>query len=93
MTGERILSIFAHPDDESILAGGTLAACAAAGVDVVLVCVTHGEQGPIAYPDLATRETLGAVRETEFFGGDVRRAAGQYSERCIARHESVNDLV
>ena len=26
-----VLAVFAHPDDESLLAGGTLAACAAAG--------------------------------------------------------------
>ena len=55
MTPERLLAVFAHPDDESLVAGGTLAACAAAGVAVRIVSVTHGEQGPIAHPDLATR--------------------------------------
>src|SRR5438093_12942707 len=61
----RIVAIFAHPDDESIVAGGTLAACAAAGVEIVIACMTRGEQGPIAHPEFATAETLGAVRETE----------------------------
>jgi LmbE family N-acetylglucosaminyl deacetylase len=61
----RLVAIFAHPDDESLLAGGTLAACTAAGLDVVLLTVTRGEQGPISHPALATRETLGAVREAE----------------------------
>jgi LmbE family N-acetylglucosaminyl deacetylase len=61
----RVLAIFAHPDDESLVAGGTLAACTAAGLDVVLLSVTRGEQGPISHPGLATRETLGAVREAE----------------------------
>ena len=65
MTSDRVLAIFAHPDDESIVAGGTLAACAATGIDTIILCVTRGEQGPIAHPDLATRETLGAVREAE----------------------------
>jgi len=63
---ERLLAIFAHPDDESIVAGGTLAACAAAGVEVVVVSATRGEQGPIADAGLATRATLGDVREGEF---------------------------
>jgi len=65
MSAGRVVGIFAHPDDESILAGGTLAACAAAGLEVVIVCLTRGEAGPIAHPDLATRQTLGAVREAE----------------------------
>ena len=65
MTPDRVLAIFAHPDDESIVAGGTLAACAAAGLDTIILCVTRGEQGPIAHTDLATRQTLGAVREAE----------------------------
>src|SRR5713101_5246819 len=66
MTGSGgIVGIFAHPDDESIVAGGTLAACAAAGYDVAILSVTRGEQGPIAHPELATQQTLGAVREAE----------------------------
>lgn len=65
MSRGRILAVFAHPDDESIVAGGTLAACAAAGWEVRLLCATRGEQGPIARPDLATRASLGAVREAE----------------------------
>lgn len=67
---ERLLAIFAHPDDETLLIGGTLAACAAAGVQTMIVCATRGEQGPIAAPGLATRKTLGAVREAE-----LRKAA------------------
>lgn len=35
--------IFAHPDDEACLVGGTLACYAARGVRVVLVCATRGE--------------------------------------------------
>jgi LmbE family N-acetylglucosaminyl deacetylase len=70
MRRERVLGIFAHPDDESLVAGGTLAACAAAGMEVALLCLTRGEQGPIADPRLVSRETLGAVRE-----GELRAAA------------------
>jgi LmbE family N-acetylglucosaminyl deacetylase len=59
------LVIGAHPDDEILIAGGTLAACAAAGLPTAVVCLTRGEQGPIADPALATRATLGAVRLRE----------------------------
>jgi N-acetyl-1-D-myo-inositol-2-amino-2-deoxy-alpha-D-glucopyranoside deacetylase len=60
-----LLVIGAHPDDEVLLAGGTLAACAAAGLQAGVVSLTRGELGPIADPALATRETLGAVRLQE----------------------------
>lgn len=59
-----VLAIFAHPDDESLLAGGTLAACAAAGRSVGLLSLTRGEAGPIATAG-TSRERLGAEREQE----------------------------
>jgi N-acetyl-1-D-myo-inositol-2-amino-2-deoxy-alpha-D-glucopyranoside deacetylase len=64
MTG-GLMVIVAHPDDEVLLAGGALAACAAAGLPTSVVCLTEGEQGPIADPRLATPPTLGAVRRRE----------------------------
>jgi len=60
-----LLVIGAHPDDEVLLAGGTLAACAAAGHETGVVCLTRGELGPISDAALATRATLGAVRLDE----------------------------
>jgi LmbE family N-acetylglucosaminyl deacetylase len=39
------VSIFAHPDDESYGAGGLMAAAAAAGNPVWVLCVTNGDQG------------------------------------------------
>jgi N-acetyl-1-D-myo-inositol-2-amino-2-deoxy-alpha-D-glucopyranoside deacetylase len=60
-----LLVIGAHPDDEVLLAGGTLAACAAAGLQAGVVSLTRGELGPIADAALATRETLGEVRLQE----------------------------
>lgn len=44
--GERLLAVFAHPDDESITCGGLLAACAARGARVTVLCLTRGEHGP-----------------------------------------------
>lgn len=43
--GQVVLAVFAHPDDESIACGGTLARLADAGARVVLMCATHGECG------------------------------------------------
>ncbi|MHA4875509.1 PIG-L deacetylase family protein, partial [Enterococcus faecium] len=40
-----LLAVFAHPDDESLRCGGTLAHYAALGAKVTLVCLTRGEAG------------------------------------------------
>lgn len=61
----RLLACFAHPDDEAFCAAGVLAASAAHGVQVRLLCATCGEEGDIRQPGLATRETLGQVRYEE----------------------------
>ena len=60
-----LLAVFAHPDDESLAMGGTLARYAHAGVEISLVCATHGEWGSISDPALASRENLAEVREDE----------------------------
>jgi N-acetyl-1-D-myo-inositol-2-amino-2-deoxy-alpha-D-glucopyranoside deacetylase len=60
-----VLGVFAHPDDEVLCAGGTLALCAAAGQAVTVVCATRGELGPIAEPALVAGASLGDVRERE----------------------------
>jgi N-acetyl-1-D-myo-inositol-2-amino-2-deoxy-alpha-D-glucopyranoside deacetylase len=65
VTGGGLLVVTAHPDDEVLIAGGVLAACAGAGAETGVVCLTRGEQGPIADSTLATHETLGDVRERE----------------------------
>jgi LmbE family N-acetylglucosaminyl deacetylase len=61
---QKIMAIFAHPDDEGAI-GGTLAAYARQGAEVTLVCTTRGEAGQISDPALATAETLGEVRQKE----------------------------
>ncbi len=42
---KKLLGIFAHPDDESIASGGTIAKYAKAGWQVDLVTATRGESG------------------------------------------------
>ncbi len=60
-----IVAVVAHPDDESLIAGGTLALAAAAGAETGVVSLTRGEHGPISDPALANEGTLGAIREQE----------------------------
>ncbi len=61
----RLLCIVAHPDDETMLCGGTLAALIARGVTVDVLCATRGEGGEMGEPPRATRQTLGQAREVE----------------------------
>ncbi|MER3515271.1 MAG: GlcNAc-PI de-N-acetylase, partial [Chloroflexota bacterium] len=64
MQTRSLLSVFAHPDDESFGVGGTLAYYAAQGHRVALGA-TRGDVGEIADPALATPQTLGDVRTAE----------------------------
>jgi LmbE family N-acetylglucosaminyl deacetylase len=63
----RLLAVFAHPDDETFCAGGTIAQKVAAGWEVMAVSATRGQAGQIRDPQAATRLTLGQVREREFY--------------------------
>lgn len=69
MTGRRMLLVHAHPDDESLNNGATIAAAVAAGVQVTLVTCTRGELGEVVADDLAhlrgDPDALGAHREGE----------------------------
>ena len=49
----RLMLVHAHPDDESITTGATMAHYAAAGAQVCLVTCTRGEQGEVIPPQLA----------------------------------------
>jgi N-acetyl-1-D-myo-inositol-2-amino-2-deoxy-alpha-D-glucopyranoside deacetylase len=77
--------ITAHPDDEVLIAGGTLAACAAAGVPTEVVCLTRGEEGPISDPVLSTRENLPEVRATELRAACSELGVGRVS--CYRRQD------
>jgi LmbE family N-acetylglucosaminyl deacetylase len=60
-----LVSFHAHPDDEAIACGGTMAKAAAAGHRVVLVTATSGECGEVADGVLDPGETLGERRQKE----------------------------
>jgi N-acetyl-1-D-myo-inositol-2-amino-2-deoxy-alpha-D-glucopyranoside deacetylase len=65
----RLLLVHAHPDDESIGTGATIARYAAEGAHVTLVTCTLGELGEVIPPDLdylaGDGDRLGAHRITE----------------------------
>ena len=62
----RLMCVLAHPDDESLGTGGTLAKYAAEGVETYLVTATRGERG--RFGDGGERpapEVVGRMREAE----------------------------
>jgi LmbE family N-acetylglucosaminyl deacetylase len=64
--GRSVLAVFAHPDDESLACGGTLARLADEGYRVIVVCATHGELG--GPDDRGPDEALGRTRASEIYG-------------------------
>lgn len=67
-----LMTVHAHPDDETIGTGGTMARAVAEGRRVVLVTCTRGEMGEIVVPGMDTRENhrrLGEIR-----AGELERA-------------------
>lgn len=82
MTSKRLAVVVAHPDDDTYACAGTVALHAEdPGFRFVLIHATSGEQGQIADPSLATRETLGRVRE------DEDRRSWEVLGRTPDRHE------
>lgn len=65
-----IVAVVAHPDDESLIAGGTLALAARAGVRAGVVSLTRGENGPISDGSRYPADALGRLR-----GAELDRAA------------------
>jgi LmbE family N-acetylglucosaminyl deacetylase len=63
-----LLTVHAHPDDETISTGGVMARYAAEGIRVVCITCTGGEHGEIVVPELDTPENharLGEIRRAE----------------------------
>ncbi len=61
----NVLSFFAHPDDETMLIGGTLAILAQQGAQVHFLCATRGEGGEVGEPPVCRHDELGMVRTAE----------------------------
>lgn len=61
----KVLVITAHPDDETMLCGGTLALLHRQGSCLHFLCATRGEGGELGEPPLCTRDQLGDIRTSE----------------------------
>jgi LmbE family N-acetylglucosaminyl deacetylase len=72
-----LCAVFAHPDDESFSAGGTLARYADQGVELTLVTATHGEAGAVGRAPVEP-QGLAAWRE-----GELRAAAAALGIRHV----------
>jgi LmbE family N-acetylglucosaminyl deacetylase len=60
-----VLAVFAHPDDESLACGGTLARLSDLGATVVLLCASRGELGFVSDLSLVPNGDLGHIRTNE----------------------------
>jgi N-acetyl-1-D-myo-inositol-2-amino-2-deoxy-alpha-D-glucopyranoside deacetylase len=101
LPARRLLLVHAHPDDESIGTGATMAKYAAEGAGVSLVTCTGGERGEILVPELAhlahdQDDTLAEHRRSELEEAMVALGVtdhrylggfGRYSDSGMVWHE------
>jgi LmbE family N-acetylglucosaminyl deacetylase len=78
------MAVLAHPDDESLGAGGTLAKYASEGVDVMVLTATRGDAGRfqghrVGDPGHPGAAELGRIRE-----GELRAAAAALGVGAVA---------
>jgi N-acetyl-1-D-myo-inositol-2-amino-2-deoxy-alpha-D-glucopyranoside deacetylase len=76
-SGRRLLLVHAHPDDESIGTGATMARYAAEGARVTLVTCTLGELGEIIPPPLAHLAAEHEDRLGEYRIGELAAACAE----------------
>jgi len=86
VTSRRLLLVHAHPDDETIGTGATMARYAAEGAGVTLLTCTLGEMGEVLVPELAgiaadRADQLGGYRIAEL--ADAMRALGVEDHRFL----------
>ena len=93
--GYRLLLVHAHPDDETINNGATMAMYAALGADVTLVTCTRGEEGEVlveehSHKAAAHDDLLGEHRVIEL--ADAMKALGVSDHRFLgAPHKQYRD--
>ncbi len=87
--GRRLLLVHAHPDDESITTGATIASSLAAGVAVTVVTCTLGEEGEVTDPAL---EGLRAHRSDQLGGYRVWELRAALAALGGPHHEFLGGL-
>jgi N-acetyl-1-D-myo-inositol-2-amino-2-deoxy-alpha-D-glucopyranoside deacetylase len=91
---QRLLLVHAHPDDESIGQGATMAKYVAEGRGVTLVTCTAGEMGEILVPELAhlaadQEDKLGEHRRGEI--ADAMKVLGVTDHRWLGGFQHYRD--
>jgi N-acetyl-1-D-myo-inositol-2-amino-2-deoxy-alpha-D-glucopyranoside deacetylase len=91
---KHLLSVHAHPDDESIGNGATMARYVAEGVGVTLVTCTGGEMGEILVPEMEHMaadkdDTLADQRKTEL--DNAMKALGVTDHRYLGGFKRYRD--
>lgn len=86
--------VHAHPDDECIGTGVTMARAVDEGVGVTLLTCTRGEEGEVLVPDLShlaagDTDSLGHHRETEL--AEAMRILGVTDHRFLGEHGEFRD--
>lgn len=87
MTEPRIMAVLAHPDDETLGVGGSLARYSAEGVGTYVVTATRGERGRIGEERPGPR-VAAPIRETE-----LRSAAAALGVREVSFLDYVDQEV
>jgi N-acetyl-1-D-myo-inositol-2-amino-2-deoxy-alpha-D-glucopyranoside deacetylase len=86
VSSRRLLLVHAHPDDETITTGATMARYVAEGAQVTLLTCTLGEEGEVLVPELAQlaadqADQLGGYRMSEL--ADAMAALGVTDTRWL----------
>ncbi len=63
LDGQKVLVVFAHPDDSDFYLGGTIARLTKAGAEVVYLCATRGDKGDASGKH--SRHEISVIREAE----------------------------
>ncbi|MGW3967385.1 N-acetyl-1-D-myo-inositol-2-amino-2-deoxy-alpha-D-glucopyranoside deacetylase [Amycolatopsis sp. NPDC005003] len=87
----RLLFVHAHPDDESITTGASIARYAAEGAEVIVVTCTLGEEGEImaGLPELAG---LGAWAADQLGGYRVAELKAACAALGVSRHRYLGGI-
>uniref|UniRef100_UPI000A3A67D7 N-acetyl-1-D-myo-inositol-2-amino-2-deoxy-alpha- D-glucopyranoside deacetylase n=1 Tax=Amycolatopsis kentuckyensis TaxID=218823 RepID=UPI000A3A67D7 len=87
----RLLFVHAHPDDESITTGASIARYAAEGAEVTVVTCTLGEEGEVM-ADLGELEGLRAHTADQLGGYRVTELTAACAALGVSRHRYLGGL-
>jgi len=76
LQNKKVLVIFPHPDDETVMTGGLIQKLLSSGAKVSVVCLTSGDQGKIHIHGRG--QSLGQIRRGEFFLAVRRLGVGNF---------------